>query len=130
MRFYFININSVFKVAVNTVIQDERDFLNHIIKSTNMKCLTPLFWWQLNFKLGDSCFKFLWLSVAACSLVVLIFTLLEFQFLLLFFPWILLLEKNPFCTSFMFLHMGWTPYIDNMRIVKIYICMSSWDDDP
>ncbi|KAF1869796.1 hypothetical protein Lal_00017373 [Lupinus albus] len=29
------------KVAVNTVIQDERDFLNHIIKSTNMKCLTP-----------------------------------------------------------------------------------------
>ncbi|RYQ87121.1 hypothetical protein Ahy_B09g094594 isoform A [Arachis hypogaea] len=28
-------------VAVNTVIQDERDFLNHIIKSTNMKCLTP-----------------------------------------------------------------------------------------
>ncbi|XP_047312060.1 coatomer subunit beta-1-like [Impatiens glandulifera] len=30
------------KVAVNTVIKDERDFLNHIIKSTNMKCLTPL----------------------------------------------------------------------------------------
>ncbi|CAL0325895.1 unnamed protein product [Lupinus luteus] len=29
------------KVAVNTVIQDERDFLTHIIKSTNMKCLTP-----------------------------------------------------------------------------------------
>ncbi|KAK6912311.1 Clathrin/coatomer adaptor, adaptin-like, N-terminal [Dillenia turbinata] len=29
------------KVAVNTVIQDEKDFLNHIIKSTNMKCLTP-----------------------------------------------------------------------------------------
>ncbi|XP_028789396.1 coatomer subunit beta-1-like, partial [Neltuma alba] len=29
------------KVAVNTVIQDEREFLNHIIKSTNMKCLTP-----------------------------------------------------------------------------------------
>ncbi|XP_061355948.1 coatomer subunit beta-1-like [Gastrolobium bilobum] len=29
------------KVAVNTVLQDERDFLNHIIKSTNMKCLTP-----------------------------------------------------------------------------------------
>ncbi|KAE9584486.1 hypothetical protein Lal_00021700 [Lupinus albus] len=29
------------KVAVNTVIQDERDFLSHIIKSTNMKCLTP-----------------------------------------------------------------------------------------
>ncbi|XP_058068091.1 coatomer subunit beta-1 [Magnolia sinica] len=28
------------KVAVNTVIQDEKDFLNHIIKSTNMKCLT------------------------------------------------------------------------------------------
>ncbi|PSS07249.1 Coatomer subunit beta-1 like [Actinidia chinensis var. chinensis] len=30
------------KVAVNTVLQDEKDFLNHIIKSTNMKCLTPL----------------------------------------------------------------------------------------
>lgn len=30
------------KVAVNTVIQDEKEFLNHIIKSTNMKCLTPL----------------------------------------------------------------------------------------
>ncbi|MBA0745043.1 hypothetical protein Gogos_007634, partial [Gossypium gossypioides] len=29
------------KVAVNTVIQDEKEFLNHIIKSTNMKCLTP-----------------------------------------------------------------------------------------
>ncbi|KAM7254304.1 hypothetical protein ACFE04_031986 [Oxalis oulophora] len=29
------------KVAVNTNIQDEREFLNHIIKSTNMKCLTP-----------------------------------------------------------------------------------------
>ncbi|KAI4355893.1 hypothetical protein L6164_004621 [Bauhinia variegata] len=29
------------KVAVSTVIQDEREFLNHIIKSTNMKCLTP-----------------------------------------------------------------------------------------
>ncbi|KAK4756477.1 hypothetical protein SAY87_006604 [Trapa incisa] len=29
------------KVAVNTVIQDEEEFLNHIIKSTNMKCLTP-----------------------------------------------------------------------------------------
>ncbi|XP_029121602.1 coatomer subunit beta-1 [Elaeis guineensis] len=29
------------KVAVNSVIQDERAFLNHIIKSTNMKCLTP-----------------------------------------------------------------------------------------
>ncbi|KAG2721013.1 hypothetical protein I3843_02G049100 [Carya illinoinensis] len=28
------------KVAVNTVIQDEKDFLDHIIKSTNMKCLT------------------------------------------------------------------------------------------
>ncbi|KAG0463163.1 hypothetical protein HPP92_021639 [Vanilla planifolia] len=27
-------------VAVNTVIQDEKEFLNHIIKSTNMKCLT------------------------------------------------------------------------------------------
>ncbi|XAR49801.1 hypothetical protein NMG60_11003943 [Bertholletia excelsa] len=30
------------KVAVNTVIQEEKQFLNHIIKSTNMKCLTPL----------------------------------------------------------------------------------------
>jgi len=30
------------KVAVNTIIQDEKEFLNHIIKSTNMKCLTPL----------------------------------------------------------------------------------------
>lgn len=30
-----------FQVAVNTVIQDEKEFLDHIIKSTNMKCLTP-----------------------------------------------------------------------------------------
>ncbi|KAK8966193.1 Coatomer subunit beta-1 [Platanthera guangdongensis] len=28
------------KVAVNTVLQNEKDFLNHIIKSTNMRCLT------------------------------------------------------------------------------------------
>ncbi|KAG2726307.1 hypothetical protein I3843_01G102400 [Carya illinoinensis] len=28
------------KVAVNTVIQDEKEFLDHVIKSTNMKCLT------------------------------------------------------------------------------------------
>ncbi|MBA0748513.1 hypothetical protein Gogos_005323 [Gossypium gossypioides] len=28
------------KVAVNTVIQEEKEFLNHIIKSINMKCLT------------------------------------------------------------------------------------------
>ncbi|KAJ4848887.1 hypothetical protein Tsubulata_042586 [Turnera subulata] len=28
------------KVAVNTIIQDEKEFLDHIIKSTNMKCLT------------------------------------------------------------------------------------------
>lgn len=28
------------KVAVNTVIQDEKEFLDHIIKSTSMKCLT------------------------------------------------------------------------------------------
>ncbi|KAB1203332.1 Coatomer subunit beta-1 [Morella rubra] len=28
------------KVAVNTVIQDEKEFLHHIVKSTNMKCLT------------------------------------------------------------------------------------------
>ncbi|KAE8731642.1 Coatomer subunit beta-1 [Hibiscus syriacus] len=30
------------KVAVNTVIQDEKVFLEHIIMSTNMKCLTPV----------------------------------------------------------------------------------------
>ncbi|KAL9235542.1 hypothetical protein vseg_010292 [Gypsophila vaccaria] len=30
------------KVAVNTVIQNEKEFLDHIIKSTNMRCLTPL----------------------------------------------------------------------------------------
>ncbi|KAG7538272.1 Clathrin/coatomer adaptor adaptin-like N-terminal [Arabidopsis suecica] len=29
------------KVAVNTMVQDEKEFLDHIIKSTNMKCLTP-----------------------------------------------------------------------------------------
>lgn len=29
------------KVAVNTVIQDEKEFLYHIVKSTNMKCLSP-----------------------------------------------------------------------------------------
>ncbi|KAI4331153.1 hypothetical protein MLD38_029368 [Melastoma candidum] len=29
------------KVAVNTVINDEKEFLNYLIKSTNMKCLTP-----------------------------------------------------------------------------------------
>ncbi|XP_058105376.1 coatomer subunit beta-1-like [Magnolia sinica] len=29
-------------VAVNTVLQDEKEFLNHIIKLTNMKCLTPV----------------------------------------------------------------------------------------
>ncbi|KAK8545362.1 hypothetical protein V6N13_066648 [Hibiscus sabdariffa] len=28
------------KVAINTAIQDEKEFLNHIIKSINMKCLT------------------------------------------------------------------------------------------
>ncbi|KAG9130180.1 hypothetical protein Leryth_018767 [Lithospermum erythrorhizon] len=28
------------KVAVNTTIEDEKEFLNHIISSTNMKCLT------------------------------------------------------------------------------------------
>ncbi|XP_068657740.1 coatomer subunit beta-1-like [Aristolochia californica] len=28
------------KVAVNTIVQDEKEFLNHILKSTNMKCLT------------------------------------------------------------------------------------------
>ncbi|XVF11420.1 hypothetical protein REPUB_Repub08aG0026100 [Reevesia pubescens] len=31
------------KVAVNTVIQDEKEFLDHIINSTNMKCLTAPF---------------------------------------------------------------------------------------
>ncbi|XP_074569847.1 coatomer subunit beta-1-like [Curcuma longa] len=30
------------KLAVNTIIQDEKEFLNHIIKPTNMKCFTPL----------------------------------------------------------------------------------------
>eukprot|EP00252_Welwitschia_mirabilis_P016314 TRINITY_DN359_c0_g1_i1.p1 TRINITY_DN359_c0_g1~~TRINITY_DN359_c0_g1_i1.p1 ORF type:complete len:955 (-),score=180.44 TRINITY_DN359_c0_g1_i1:219-3083(-) len=30
------------KVAVNTTIQDEKEFLDHIVKSTNMKCLTPV----------------------------------------------------------------------------------------
>ena len=29
------------KVAVNTSIPDVNDFLEHIIRSTNMKCLTP-----------------------------------------------------------------------------------------
>ncbi|PRQ51936.1 putative coatomer beta subunit (COPB1), coatomer beta subunit, appendage platform protein [Rosa chinensis] len=29
------------KVAISTVIKDEKDFLNHIVKATNMKCLTP-----------------------------------------------------------------------------------------
>ncbi|KAJ3680538.1 hypothetical protein LUZ60_016816 [Juncus effusus] len=29
------------KVAVNTVINDEYEYLQHILKSTNMKCLTP-----------------------------------------------------------------------------------------
>ncbi|CAA3019610.1 coatomer subunit beta-1 [Olea europaea subsp. europaea] len=28
------------KVAINTIITDEKEFLDHIIKSTNMKCLT------------------------------------------------------------------------------------------
>ncbi|KAL2465006.1 Coatomer subunit beta-1 [Abeliophyllum distichum] len=30
------------KVAVNTIIMDEKEFIDHIIKSTNMKCLTAL----------------------------------------------------------------------------------------
>ncbi|KAI7992417.1 Coatomer subunit beta-1 [Camellia lanceoleosa] len=38
----FIDAPVPFIVAVNTVIQAEKEFLNHIIKSTNMKCLTPL----------------------------------------------------------------------------------------
>ena len=29
------------QVAVNNVLQDEKEFLDHIIKSINMKCLTP-----------------------------------------------------------------------------------------
>ncbi|GJS44063.1 coatomer subunit beta-1 [Tanacetum coccineum] len=29
------------KVAISTVIRDEKEFLDHIINSTNMKCLTP-----------------------------------------------------------------------------------------
>ncbi|CAF1765717.1 unnamed protein product [Brassica oleracea var. botrytis] len=29
------------KVVVNTIIQDEKEFFDHIVKSTNMKCLTP-----------------------------------------------------------------------------------------
>ncbi|KAH7866043.1 hypothetical protein Vadar_014733 [Vaccinium darrowii] len=29
------------KVAVNTVIQNEKGFLSHIVESTNLKCLTP-----------------------------------------------------------------------------------------
>jgi len=29
------------KVAVNTALIDPKEYLNHIIKSTNMKCLTP-----------------------------------------------------------------------------------------
>jgi hypothetical protein len=36
LHFFFAH-----QVAVNTVIQDEKEFLNHVIKSTNMKCLTP-----------------------------------------------------------------------------------------
>ncbi|KAK1666488.1 hypothetical protein QYE76_054647 [Lolium multiflorum] len=30
-----------YKLKVNTVLHDEREFLNHVIKSTNMTCLTP-----------------------------------------------------------------------------------------
>ncbi|KAL8544710.1 hypothetical protein ACS0TY_005081 [Phlomoides rotata] len=30
------------KVAVNTTITNEKEFLDHIIKSTNMRCLTPI----------------------------------------------------------------------------------------
>ena len=29
------------QVAINTTIPDVTDFLNHIVASTNMKCLTP-----------------------------------------------------------------------------------------
>ena len=29
------------KVAVNTDIEDVKHFLEHVVKSTNMKCLTP-----------------------------------------------------------------------------------------
>uniref|UniRef100_A0A0D3EC00 Coatomer beta subunit appendage platform domain-containing protein n=1 Tax=Brassica oleracea var. oleracea TaxID=109376 RepID=A0A0D3EC00_BRAOL len=31
------------KVVVNTIIQDEKEFFDHIVKSTNMKCLTPTY---------------------------------------------------------------------------------------
>ncbi|KAI3956159.1 hypothetical protein MKW92_021568 [Papaver armeniacum] len=34
------NFEWEYKVNVNTVIQDEKEFLNHIMKTTNMKCLT------------------------------------------------------------------------------------------
>jgi coatomer subunit beta len=33
------------KVAVNTNISDLREFLQHIIKTTNMACLTPASAW-------------------------------------------------------------------------------------
>ena len=37
------------KVAVNTQIDDVNDFLEHIVESTNMNCLTP------TFALGGEC---------------------------------------------------------------------------
>ncbi|KAL8138509.1 hypothetical protein V2J09_004510 [Rumex salicifolius] len=40
-EFEWENKNLATKVAVNTVIQGEKEFLDHIVKSTNMKCLTP-----------------------------------------------------------------------------------------
>ncbi|MCD7455238.1 Coatomer subunit beta [Datura stramonium] len=35
---YVGRVSGKTKVAVNTVIQDEKEFLDHIIRSTNMKC--------------------------------------------------------------------------------------------
>ena len=34
--------NVLSQVAINIVLQDEKEFLDHIIKSTNMNYLTPL----------------------------------------------------------------------------------------
>ncbi|KAB1213487.1 Coatomer subunit beta-1 [Morella rubra] len=42
------------KVAVNTVIQDEKEFLHHIVKSTNMKCLTAPEFESVMYKINKS----------------------------------------------------------------------------
>ena len=34
-------ISCLLQVAINTTIPDVNEFLNHIVASTNMKCLTP-----------------------------------------------------------------------------------------